>query len=123
MPTVRHIARVVGSTGSAQPAYRVDLRAGAHQLVADEPAGGGGSGAGPSPFAYLLAGVAACTAITLRMYAQRKDWDLATVDVDVRYNVDEEGTASIDRTITLQGDLTGEQRDRLADIAERTPVT
>ena len=61
--------------------------------------------------------------MTLRMYAERKSWTLAAIEVDVRYNVDDNDDASIERTITLPADLPTEQRDRLADIAERTPVT
>lgn len=123
MTSTQHVARAVAVTSSTEPAYRVELRAGAHPLVADEPAVGGGGDAGPSPFGFLLSGLAACTAMTLRMYAERKGWALAAIEVDVRYDVTDNGHASIDRTITLPADLPVEQRDRLADIAERTPVT
>jgi putative redox protein len=64
--------------------YAVDLQTGKHQLVADEPASHGGNNAGPSPFSLLLSGLAACTAITLRMYAQRKGWNLTAVDVEAQ---------------------------------------
>jgi putative redox protein len=123
MTTTRHVARATGSTNSTAPAWRVDLRAGAHQLVADEPVAGGGGDAGPSPFGLMMSGLVACTAMTLRMYAEHKGWAVADIAVDVRYDVDDEGNASIDRTITLPTDLPADQRDRLADIAERTPVT
>ena len=113
----------VASTGSTAPAYRVDLRAGTHQLVADEPAATGGGGLGPSPFELLLSALAACTATTLRMYADRHGWALPSVDVGVRYNLDDDGRGAIERMITVPVDLTAEQRHRLADIAERTPVT
>jgi putative redox protein len=121
--TVHHLARAVGSTSSTAPAYRVDLQVGAHELVADEPVAGGGGDLGPAPFGLLLSGLAACTAMTLRMYAERKGWELTRVDVDVRYDADEDGRRSIERTITVPAVLTSEQRERLADIAERTPVT
>ena len=110
-------------TGASAPQWRVELRAGAHQLVADEPAANGGGDSGPSPFGLLLSGLAACTAMTLRMFAEHKGWTLAAIEVDVRYNIAENDEAAIERTITLPTDLPTEQRDRLADIAERTPVT
>jgi putative redox protein len=113
------MARAVATTSSITPAYRVDLRAGRHQLTADEPVGRGGGGLGPNPFELLLSGLAACTATTLRMYADRKGWELSAVEVDVRYV---EGGA-IERTVTVPADISLEQRQRLADIAERTPVT
>jgi putative redox protein len=121
--TVRHIARAVGSTGSAAPAYRVELRTGSHSLVADEITGVGGADSGPSPFGLLLCALAACTATTMRMYAERKGWELSAVDVDVRYDIDQDGRTSIQRRITVPTDLTADQRQRLGDIAERTPVT
>jgi putative redox protein len=121
--TVRHVARAHGSTGSAAPAYRVELRAGAHELLADEPAAAGGGDIGPTPFGLVMSGLAACTAMTLRIYAARKGWDLTTIDVDVRYDVADDGRATIVRTITVPANLPADQRDRLAEIAERTPVT
>jgi putative redox protein len=121
--TVRHVAHAVGSTGSTAPAFRVDLRVGAHQLVADEPAAAGGGDVGPTPFGLVLSGLAACTAMTLRMYAARKGWELTTIVVDVRYDVADDERGAIERTITVPFDVPAEQRDRLADIAERTPVT
>jgi putative redox protein len=123
MTSLRHVARAVGVTSSIAPAYRVELRTGAHHLVADEPEANGGGDAGPGPFGYLLCGLAACTSTTLRMYAERKGWNLATIEVDVRYNVTDDGHTSIDRTITLPAELPNEQRNRLAEIAEKTPVT
>ena len=123
MTTTRHLARALGSTGSATPAYRVDLRLGRHQLVADEPAGAGGADAGPAPFGLLIGALVACTATTLRMYAERHGWELTSIDVDARYDIDEDGRATIERTITVPAGLGGEQIDGLIRIAERTPVT
>jgi putative redox protein len=121
--TVRHVAHAVGSTGSGAPAYRVDIRVGAHQLVADEPPDAGGADIAPSPFELLTSALVACTATTLRMYAERHDWELSTIDVDVRYDVDDERRGTIARSITVPAGLAGEQVDALASIAERTPVT
>jgi putative redox protein len=121
--TTRRVAHAVASTDATDPQWRVQLRSGSHTLVADEPAANGGGDAGPSPFGLLLSGLAACTAMTLRMYAERKGWTLSRLDVDVRYNISGDNGASIDRTITLPADLGAEQRERLAEVAERTPVT
>ncbi|MHB8466429.1 MAG: OsmC family protein [Acidimicrobiales bacterium] len=123
MKTTQHIASAGAVTSATAPQWRAELRAGAHHMVADEPATNGGGDAGPSPFGLLLSGLAACTAITLRMYAEEKGWTLAAIDVEVRYHVADDGQASITRTITLPADLPSDQRDRLAPIAERTPVT
>ena len=123
MTTVRHVARAFGSTSSSVPAYRVDLHVGPHQLVADEPTAAGGGGVGPAPFGLLLSGLAACTAMTLRMYAARKGWALTSIDVDVRYDITDDGRGAIERKIIVPTDLPADQRDGLAEIAERTPVT
>jgi putative redox protein len=123
MSTVRHVAQAVASTGSTTPAYRVDIRAGTHRLVADEPAANGGGDLGPAPFELLLSALAACTATTLRMYAERRGWVLSSIDVGVRYDVDDDGHGAIERMITIPVDVSPQQRHRLAEIAERTPVT
>jgi putative redox protein len=123
MTTLRHVARAVASTGSTSPPYRVEIRVGPHRLVADEPPVRGGADTGPSPFGLLLSGLGACTATTLRMYAERNGFGLATIEVDLRYDIDDDGRAAIERTITVPADLPAEQRGRLADVAERTPVT
>lgn len=102
--------------------WRTDIAAGRHALVADEPAALEGADAGPAPYELLCAALSACTAITLRMYAARKGWALAGVEVDVHF-AKGETASSIDRVLTLRGDLDADQRARLADIAERTPVT
>jgi putative redox protein len=107
---------------SGEPAHRQSIRAGHHTIVADEPPSNGGHDAGPSPFALLLASLAACTSITLRMYADRKGWTLGTVKVDVRVFRDGDATR-IDRVVRLSAPVTDEQKHRLAEIAEKTPVT
>jgi putative redox protein len=120
---VHHLAHAVGSTGSAVPAYRVDVRVGAHRFVADEPTSVGGGDVGPSPFGLLLGALAACTATTLRMYTTRKGWELTTIDVDVRDRVGDDGSRTIERRITVPADLPAEHLESLVRIAERTPVT
>jgi putative redox protein len=119
---VRHVARAVGSTGSTTPPYRVDIRVGPHHLNGDEPAALGGADTGPSPFGLLVSSLVACTATTLRMYATRHGWELSTIEVDVSYDAGDHGGV-IERTITVPVDLAPDHLQRLAEVAERTPVT
>jgi putative redox protein len=114
---VAHATADIGTTN-----YTVLLVAGEHTLTADERAAAGGQDAGASPHELLCAALGACTAITLRMYAQRKEWTLRAVHVDVRLQV-EGKEHRITRRLRLEGDLDEAQRGRLADVAERTPVT
>lgn len=100
--------------------YRTAIEVGGRALVADEPPALGGQGAGFAPYDLLLASLGACTAITLRMYADRKGWPLESVEVGLRLSGREE--KRIDRSLAIVG-LDDEQRARMADIAERTPVT
>lgn len=102
--------------------YAVTLETAGHELTADEPASNGGANVGPAPYDLLLASLGACTAITLRMYADRKGWNMESVHVDLHYT--REGDAEkIKRRLHLLGPLDEEQRKRIAEIAERTPVT
>jgi putative redox protein len=103
--------------------YGVRIDAGGHALRADEPVDHGGGDTGPPPFGLLLSGLGACTAITLRMYAERKDWPLNGVDVQLTYVVKDRKAQWIDRVITVHGPLNDDQRRKLAEIAEKTPVT
>jgi len=109
-----------------------NIACGAHLLRADEPSSiTGGLDSGPAPYDFLLAGLGACTAMTLRLYAARKNWPLSAVDVklthDKQHAKDAEmtGDTRLDhmrRTITITGDLTQEQRARLLEIADKCPV-
>lgn len=116
---IRNISHVSAELGLK---YRVDVQARHHALTADEPPSVGGGDQGPAPYDLVLSGLAACTAITLRMYAERKGLNLESLHVDLRYLVDDD-KPRIERTVTLVGDLPNEARQRMADIAERTPVT
>jgi putative redox protein len=102
--------------------YATAITTGHHKLTADEGPELGGKDAGPSPYDLLTSALAACTAITLRMYADRKQWPVTAVHVDVHY-VREGDKQHIDRLLTIEGNLDDEQKKRMADIAERTPVT
>lgn len=106
----------------AEVRYAVTIDMGRHVLLADEPRALGGQDAGPAPFSILIAALGACTSATLKMYAERKDWPLASLKVDLRYLRSPDGPDRIERRLTIEG-LTDEQCIRLADVAERTPVT
>lgn len=103
--------------------YQQSVTVGDHQLIADEPASMGGSDAGPAPFDFVMAGLGACTSMTLRMYAERKGLPLEKVEVALRlHKRDGESRDCIERKITLTGALTVEQRQRLLEIANKCPV-
>jgi len=104
--------------------YEVAIQTGTHRLKGDEPKPEGGD-AGPSPFGLLLSSLGACTAITLRMYAERKQWPIEGVHVELTFRWEDEGRAraAIERRIRLDGALGADQRARMMEIAEKTPVT
>lgn len=102
--------------------YAVTATAGRHTLVLDEPTSRGGADAGLSPYEALLASLGACSAITLRMYADRKQLAIRSLEVELSFHREGERNV-IQRVVRLDADLTPEQRARFADIVERTPVT
>jgi putative redox protein len=102
--------------------YAVRIETGSHTIIADEPPANGGADVGPAPYDLLLASLAACTAITLRMYVERKGWAVRAIGVELRF-VRKDKEEMIERKITLDGELIAEQRTRIAEIAEKTPVT
>ena len=104
-------------------AYATQIQTGGRILIADEPPENGGGNAGLAPYNLLLSALSACTTITLRMYAERKQWPMETANVALHFHRDEEGNEYIDRTVSFTGALDKEQIKRLLDVCERTPVT
>ncbi len=109
------------------------VRVGTHVLSADEPVASGGTNTGPGPYDYVLAGLGACTAMTLRMYARQKNWPLQNVRVWLKHDKihaqdcveceTREGKIDrIDREIVLEGKLDEAQRQKLLEIADKCPV-
>jgi putative redox protein len=95
---------------------------GGHTVVVDEPVESGGTDTGPPPTRLLAAGLAACTAVTIEMYAERKGWDVGQVEVDADVSYEGHAPSSFDVTVKLPGELSGEQRERLLEIAHKCPV-
>ncbi|GAK45169.1 OsmC family protein [Tepidicaulis marinus] len=122
----------VAETGAGKFQQKVQI--GPHSFLADEPESVGGMNSGPAPYDWVLAGLGACTSMTLRMYADAKKWPLKGVSVRLEHNkvhaedcedCEEKPGAKIDlmtREIALLGDLSGEQRARLMEIADKCPV-
>ena len=115
------MANVIIESTASNYAHRISN--GVHSLVADEPARLGGQDAGMAPFDLYLASLAACTAITLRMYAEKKGWELGEFNADLTSSRDEAGKLQVHRILSATGALTDEQWERLLDVATRTPVT
>lgn len=123
--------RVVVRTGESK--YTTEMRAGNHALLADEPVSVGGADLGPTPYDLLMMALGACTGMTLRMYADHKQWALREVKVHLAHykdyahdsgNAEDNGTKidHIERVLELDGDLDAEQQTRLLEIADRCPV-
>lgn len=113
--------------------FRTSIHVRDHHFVADEPIDKGGTNDGPTPTEMMTAALASCTSITMRMYADRKGWPVRAIDIHVEHRrVDEIDDTDpqprprrvdvFDLAITIDGDLTVEQRDRLLYIAGRCPV-
>jgi len=118
----------LGATG-----FTTEVRAGNHSFLADEPKKVGGADLGPTPYDLVVSGLGACTAMTMRMYADRKGWELKEVKVHLQHsneyavdadNVDKPQSKIdvISREIEITGDLDDKQRARLMEIADRCPV-
>lgn len=124
--------QVVAELANAE-GFTTRMKVGNHYLVSDEPQDVGGNDAGPSPYEFLSAGLAACTAMTLQLYAKRKNWPLEMVRVHTRYGKihaedcerceeEESRIDTFERILELQGPLSASQRERLLDIANKCPV-
>lgn len=123
--------QVIVRTGAE--GYTSDIKAREHTLVADEPESVGGADLGPTPYDLLLSGLGACTGMTLRMYADRKKWDLKEVRVHLSHSkihkddcdtcdTKESKIDKIERIIEVEGNLTDDQKQRLSEIADKCPV-
>jgi putative redox protein len=113
--------------------FQQTVSIGPHRLLADEPVAAGGDDTGPGPYDYLLAGLGACTSMTMRLYADRKSLPLQRVTVTLQHSkiyatdcAECETKAGmldqIDRVIAMEGDLDAEQRKKLLEIADKCPV-
>ncbi|QYA26848.1 OsmC family protein [Gramella sp. MT6] len=113
--------------------YTTQIIAGKHYFVADEPVKAGGSDLGPNPYELVSSGLAACTSMTIQMYARRKEWKIENVETHVSYSKKhaddcencEDDKAKIDsfeREISIKGELDNKQIERLLEIADKCPV-
>lgn len=108
--------------GASYPPYATQLVVGRHHGVADEPVELGGADTGPAPDELLLQALGSCTAITLRMYAERKQWPLEGVEVRLDYAERGKEKTVITRSVHLRGPLDASQRERLLQVAGACPV-
>lgn len=120
--------KVVGTAQALNntEAFKTLLTAGQHTLVADEPMSVGGTNEGPSPGDLICMSLAACKAITLRMYVQRKHWDLGTIDVKVNLVKEESAMGAVYSFLCelyLSGNFTDEQKQRLLQIEKACPIS
>lgn len=115
--------KILAGIGHEHYVTKLSMRG--HLLVADEPVDNGGKDAGPTPSELVLAGLAACTASTLRMYIDRKDWEVERIDLELSIQTEKTETGQIsriDRVINITGNITDEQKARLLEIADKCPV-
>jgi putative redox protein len=105
--------------------YKVTIQWRNGQLIGDEPVSLGGKDLGPDPYSLLLASLAACTLSTLRMYIDRKGWDIPHISVTLNMGKDDNDnlTTIIQRDIQFGNDITDEQKEKLLLIATKCPVS
>lgn len=111
------------ATSSCQEGFRHTVKVRQHRLTVDEPEDAGGSDEGPSPQELLAASLASCTAITMQMYAQRKGWDLAGVEVDCEYSSAERGyPTKFELVLRIPETMDDERVERLRVVAAKCPI-
>jgi len=118
--------RLVRVAESGSGPYSQIVTAGSHTLSADEPQAVGGNDVGPSPYEYILAGLGACTAMTLRSYVTRHNWGVNPISVELEHEKIVVTGGTVDkfrRVIHLEGDISEEQRLKLLEIAETCAVS
>ena len=113
--------------------YKTVMTAGNHELISDEPEKVGGKDLGPDPYDYLLMSLGSCSVITMRMYADRKEWPVEDIYIELRHFKDhaddckdcDDPKARIDKIekeIIIKGDLSNDQIERLLEISKKCPV-
>jgi putative redox protein len=117
------MATIATASVNGEAGYALRIETGGHHLTADEPLSNGGTNSGPAPYELLLSALGACTSITLRMYADRKGWQLGKIHVALKLTKHHDGSDLIEREVTFGTPLNDEQRARIADVVEKTPVT
>ena len=125
MSAENHPAGVVATVRDNGPGrLDVAVSVGGQSFIGDEPVAAGGGGLGPAPHDLLAAGLAECTTLTLRLYADRKGWPLEGIEVSVSHQAEPDVTPRdlFRRTVRLKGPLDAAQRQRLMEIADRCPV-
>ena len=132
-PEVLKTSHQVAAGLGDKESFTTQIKAGRHYFVADEPVSYGGNDYGPTPYDLLSAGLAACTVMTIQMYARRKKWIVENVQCDVSYDKQHQidceeceiPTSKIDtftRVISFEGNLNNEQKSKLMEIADKCPV-
>ncbi len=115
---------ILGSTTvTGESGYAQKITAAGHEFTADEPVRRGGTNTGPAPFDLMLSSLGACTAITLRMYSDRKQWKLGSIEVGARLVREGDGPMRIERKISVSEAIDAEQHAKLLEIADKTPVS
>lgn len=114
---------ITGTIGTQKYLCTISWRNG--KLLMDEPESVGGNDLGPDPFSTLLASLAGCTLSTLRMYIDRKAWDIPEINISLNLTQENEGelVTTISKTITFSTAISAEQKERLLFIAEKCPIS
>ncbi len=103
--------------------YQTKIVANGNSIIADETSNGGGEGKGFTPFELLASSLASCTCITLRMYIDRKQWAIDSIEVNVTIKKDDAHESThVERTIMFTGNMADEHKEKLLDIANHCPI-
>lgn len=102
--------------------YKTIIRSATNEIIADEPIDLGGKDLGLTPGELLTGSLASCTSITLRMYSDRKEWDVQEIIVNVTLNDEEKNNPVLSRTVEVKGNLNEQEQARLLAIANACPI-
>ena len=103
--------------------YTTEINIGDHNLIVDEPEDIGGKDLGPTPTRLLESSLASCVAITLKMYAARKDWDVGDIEVEITSGRNEDGSLTFHKKLNFTGDIDADQLKQLQIISTRCPIS